>query len=112
MGIKVEFNPDLALRSIAEFKAGRRKKEECVPARLALGKMYPFLKSGQRLYNIGSKTPLLVTKGNENLSEPVAAIRILEVRHILKGKEIFTEGTYIVDRVLDNGWVGFGGYGK
>lgn len=31
MGIKVEFNPDLALRDISEYKSGRRKKEECVP---------------------------------------------------------------------------------
>lgn len=27
MGIKVEFNPDLALRDIAEYKAGRRKRK-------------------------------------------------------------------------------------
>jgi len=31
MGIIVEFNPDLALRDISEFKNGSRKKEECIP---------------------------------------------------------------------------------
>jgi len=30
MGIKVEFNPDLALRNISEFKNGRRQIEECI----------------------------------------------------------------------------------
>lgn len=112
MGIKVEFNPDLALRSIKEFKAGRRALEECIPELLQAGKKYPFLKSGQRLYNIGSKTPLLQTEGAEVLSEPVAAIRILEVTHVVQDEEVITRGTYIVDTVFDNGWVGFGGYGK
>jgi hypothetical protein len=28
MGIKTEYNPDLALRNIAEFKKGKRKNEE------------------------------------------------------------------------------------
>ncbi len=34
MGIKVEFNPDLALRDISEYKEGRRKQEECLPEKL------------------------------------------------------------------------------
>lgn len=112
MGIKVEFNPDLALRSIIEFKAGRRTLEECIPESLEEGKKYSFLKSGQRLYNIGGKTPLLETKGDEKLSEPLAAIRILEVIHSIEEGEVFTRGSYIVDRVFSDGWVGFGGYGK
>ncbi len=112
MGIKVEFNPDLALRSQAEFKAGRRKEAECIPEKLEVGKAYPFLKSDQRLYNIGGKTPLLQTEGNEQLSEPVATIRILEVTHLLENGTVFTRGTYRVDAVFDTGWVGFGGYGK
>ena len=112
MGIKVEFNPDLALRSIEEFKAGRRKKEECVPAKLVVGKTYAFLKSGQRLYSIGGKTPLLITKGGEKLSEPIASIRILDVTHVCEGKDVVTKGTYVIDKVFDTGWVGFGGYGK
>ncbi len=112
MGIKVEFNPDLALRSIAEFKAGRRKEEECIPEILEAGKSYAFLKSDQRLYNIGGKTPLLRTEGNEVLSEPLATVRILEVTHAIIDGKVFTRGTYRVDTVFDTGWVGFGGYGK
>ncbi len=112
MGIKVEFNPDLALRSIAEFNAGRRKEEECIPEKLEAGKSYTFIKSDQRLYNIGGKTPLLQTEGGEVLSEPVAAVRITEVRHVLEDGKVFTRGTYKVDTVFDTGWVGFGGYGK
>ncbi len=50
MGITVDFNPDLALRNIKEFKEGRRKLEECIPEKLEIGKSYNFLKKGQRLY--------------------------------------------------------------
>lgn len=112
MGIKVEFNPDLALRSIEEFKAGRRAEDECVPESLEVGKSYRFRKLGQRLYHIGGKTPLLLTEGEERCTEPLAAVRITEVSHILEGDTVFTVGTYSVDRVLTNGWVDFGGYGK
>lgn len=31
MGIQVEYNPDLALRNIKEFKNGNRKIKECIP---------------------------------------------------------------------------------
>lgn len=37
MGIQVEFNPDLALRNISEFKSGKRKIEECIPINLKKG---------------------------------------------------------------------------
>ena len=37
MGIQVEFNPDLALRSIVHYREGRRDREECVPENLAAG---------------------------------------------------------------------------
>jgi len=46
MGIQVEFNPDLALRDISEYKAGRRKLEECVPEVLEEGRVHDFLKKG------------------------------------------------------------------
>jgi len=55
MGIKVEFNPDLALRNISEFKNGNRKIEECIPESLETGKTYPFLKREQRLYLIAQE---------------------------------------------------------
>jgi hypothetical protein len=112
MGIKVEFNPDLALRSIEEYRAGRRQEAECIPDPLEVGKTYHFLKSGQRLYNIAGKTPLLRTEGDEKLSEPLASIRITEVMHRLDNDIVVTTGSYIVDRIFENGWIGFGGYGK
>ena len=49
MGIAVEFNPDLALRDISEFKAGRRKIEECIPEKLEVGKVHDFFKKEQRI---------------------------------------------------------------
>ena len=44
MGIVVEFNPDLALRNISEFRKGKRKRDECIPANLQTGRVYNFLK--------------------------------------------------------------------
>ena len=40
MGIQVEFNPDLALRNISEHKNNRRKREECIPDPIEVGKEY------------------------------------------------------------------------
>ena len=62
MGIHIEFNPDLALRNISEFKNGKRKIEECIPENLEVGEAYPFLKSGQRNYWILGEIPLIETK--------------------------------------------------
>ena len=70
MGIKVEFNPDLALRNISEYKKGNRKIEECIPEILKVGKVYNFLKNDQRNYWLQGEIPLLETKGNEKLSRP------------------------------------------
>ncbi len=108
MGIKVEFNPDLALRNIAEHKAGRRKIEECVPGELEAGKVYEFLKSGQRLYYLSDsefwgngQIPLCETGGDEKLSRPLASIKILEATHFLEGGEVWTRGKYEVIEVFD-----------
>lgn len=30
MGIVIEFNPDLAIRDISEFKNGNKREEECI----------------------------------------------------------------------------------
>ena len=62
MCIQVEFNPDLALRHINEFEAGRRKEAECIPATLQEGEAYLFLKQGQRNYWLEGEIPLLETK--------------------------------------------------
>lgn len=108
MGIKVEFNPDLALRNIAEHKAGRRKREECVPENLAAGEECAFLKSGQRLYYLsdsefwgGGQIPLCETGGDEKLSRPLASIKILEATHFLEGGEVWTRGKFKVVEVFD-----------
>jgi hypothetical protein len=93
MGIKVEFNPDLALRP---FGTPNRKKEECLPEKLEEGQYYEFLKEGQRNYWLEGEIPLLQTKGNQQLSEPLAAIRIIASTHFLLNKKPYTRGEYLV----------------
>lgn len=108
MGIKVEFNPDLALRNIAEHKNGRRKIEECIPDPIEEGKIYDFLKSGQRLFYLSDsefygngQLPLCETNGKEELSRPIASIKILEATHFLDQGKVFTKGKYQVIEVFD-----------
>lgn len=108
MGIKVEFNPDLALRNITEYKNSRRKVEECVPENLEAGKVYDFLKNGQRLYWLSDsefwgngQIPLFETAGDEKLSRPLASIKILEATHFLENGEVWTRGKYAVIEVFD-----------
>ena len=96
MGIKVEFNPDLALRNIQEYKSGSRKKEECISESLEAGKTYDFLKQGQRNYWFDGEIPLLETKGNETISLPKASILILEATHFVQDGKIWTRGKYKV----------------
>lgn len=108
MGIKVEFNPDLALRDISEYKTGKRKKEECIPSSLKKGKVYSFLKKGQRLYYFSDnkfwgkgQVPLMKTSGDEKLSRPLASIKILEATHFLENGEVHTRGKYKVIKIFD-----------
>ena len=105
MGIKIEFNPDLALRNIIEFEKGEREIEECIPKNLKIGEIYPFLKKGQRNYHISDverfPVPLLETKGNEELSRPIAAVRIIEATHFLKKEKVWTKGRYKVIEIFD-----------
>ena len=103
MGIKVEFNPDLALRDISEFKNGNRKIEECIPENLEEGKVYEFLKKDQRNYWLFGEIPLIETKGNEILSRPKASIIILEATHFVENEEIYTKGKYKVTNVISDG---------
>lgn len=98
MGIKVEFNPDLALR---EYNTPERLKEECLPEHIEEGKIYAFLKEGQRNYWLEGEIPLIMTKGNGILSRPVASIIITEVVHFLKEGKLFTRGKYDVKEVFD-----------
>lgn len=112
MGIQVEFNPDLALRNISEFKAGSRKEEECIPENLEVGKTYPFLKEGQRNYWLEGEVPLLETRGGQQLSRPMASIVILECTHILIGGNPYTKGNYKVVEAFEpsSGKIEFNGF--
>lgn len=107
MGIKVEFNPDLALRDISEFKNGNRKEEECIPENLETGKVCNFLKSGQRNYWLHGEIPLIETKGNEVLSRPIASIIILEATHFVESGKNYTKGKYKIIEVFKDDKVYF-----
>ncbi len=102
MGIKIEFNPDLALRNISEFKNGNRGIEECIPENLEEGKIYPFLKKEQRNYWLHGEVPLIETKGNEVLSRPKASIIILETTHFIDNNEIYTKGLYKIVEIFND----------
>lgn len=112
MGIHVEFNPDLALRNIAECEAGRREAAECIPATLEVGKQYPFLKRGQRNYWLHGELPLLETQGNEQLSRPKASIIIVEVTHFKRQEEVYTRGIYQVVEVFLDDVIHFESYAR
>lgn len=127
MGIQVVFNPDLALRDILHFKNGKRKEAECIPEKLEVGKVYDFLKKEQRNYWLFGEVPLIETKGNEELSRPIASIQILEATHflvdgdgvysyplakdneLLKKGDIWTRGKYQVIEVFSDDDIHFEG---
>lgn len=101
MGIQVEFNPDLALRSHKSYLSGERKREECIPEDLEVGKVYEFLKSGQRNYWLEGELPLLITEGNAKLSRPIASIVIIETTHFIDDGKLYTRGKYLVKEVYN-----------
>ncbi len=107
MGIQVEYNPDLALRS---FGTPERSADECVPEKLILGATYGFLKRGQRLYWMHGELPLVTTDGSEHLSRPLASIVIREVTHFLQNNETWTRGIYEVRAVFIDDHVHFEGF--
>jgi hypothetical protein len=109
MGIKTEFNPDLALR---RYNTKERLEEECLPEKLEKGKIYNFLKKGQRNYWIEGEIPLLETKGNQELSKPLASIIILEPTHYLLNCEPYTKGKYQIIEVFDDDEIHFNGFNK
>ena len=109
MGIKIEFNPELALRNIEEYNQGKRKVEECIPDNLLVGQVYPFLKSEQRCYWLIGEVPLIETKGNGVWSKPKASVSILEVCHFMDNEEIYTKGTYQVLAVFNDDKIYFEG---
>jgi len=112
MGIQVEFNPDLALRNYSEFQAGRRAEEECLPQNLQAGQTYKFLKKEARNYWLQGELPLLETKGNAELSKPLASIIILSATHFLLNGEVCTKGEYMVTEVFTDNQIHFNSYAK
>ncbi len=112
MGIKVEFNPDLALRNISEFKNGNRKIEECIPEFLEAGKVYDFFKKDQRNYWLFGEIPLVETKGNEVLSRPKASIIIMKATHFVESGQIYTRGKYKVVEVFKDDRIYFEGFDR
>lgn len=112
MGIQVEFNPDLALRNIAEFKNENRKAEECIPEKLKVGETYSFLKSDQRNYWLFGEIPLIETKGNGVLSRPKASVQIIEATHFLSEGNMFTRGKYKVMEVFRDDSIKFEGFDR
>lgn len=112
MGIAVEFNPDLALRNISEFKNNNRKEQECIPENLQAGQVYDFLKTGQRNYWLEGELPLLETKGNQQLSKPIASIVILEATHFRQEDKNYTKGKYKVIEVFNDDKIYFNGFAK
>ena len=112
MGIQIEFNPDLALRNISEYKKGARKKEECAPSPMLEGNVYSFLKAGQRNYWFDGEIPLLETKGNAELSRPKASIVILKATHFNQDGKTWTKGKYKVMEVFNDGKIYFESYKK
>ena len=107
MGIQVEYNPDLALRNISEYTKGNRNKEECIHENLVVGKIYSFLKKGQRNYWLFGEIPLIATKGNEILSRPIAGILIKEATHFIENGEVYTKGKYEVIEVFKDNKIYF-----
>jgi len=101
MGIQTEYNPDLALRNIREYQKKRRRLEECIPDPLEKDKVYEFLKKGQRDFWLFGEVPLVETKGNQQLSRPLAAIIIKEPTHFIMDGEAYTCGKYRVIDVFD-----------
>jgi len=114
MGIKTEYNPDLALRNISESKTGKRKINECIPEKLKIGQIHAFLKKGQRNYWMQGEIPLVETKGDENPSKPLASVIILEATHFILDGETYTKGKYKIAEVfsLSDPKVHFNGFSR
>lgn len=112
MGVKIEFNPDLALRNFTECENGNRKSEECIPKDLEAGKVYTFLKSDHRNYFFDGEVPLLETQGNGVLSRPKASILMIEATHFLGNGKPFTKGFYKVVEVFSDDKIHFEGFEK
>lgn len=101
MGIAVEFNPELCLRTFDDYKSGKRRKDECIPEKLELNKTYSFLKEGQRNYWVEGEQPLIETRGWPDCSRPLASVEMLEVTHFVMDQKVYTKGKYLVKEIFD-----------
>ncbi len=97
MGIKVEFNSNLALR---KFGTPGRLEEECLPKKLEHGETHSFFKKGQRNYYLEGEISLNETSGNKVIPFPLATVKILEVTHFLIEGELYTKGIYRIEKNL------------
>jgi hypothetical protein len=110
MGIAVEFNPELALRSQTAYESGARCETECLPVQLQEGQEYRFAKRGQRNFYLQGAVPLRETADNEAVSRPLASITIVEATHVLRDGEPWTIGRYRVDAVFTDDGPHFEGF--
>jgi hypothetical protein len=108
----LEVNPALILRNADEAQTGLRKPEECIPDELQIGKEYPFLKKGQRIYWFDSEIPLIEKNAAGDLSRPLASVQIIEVTHVKDNGVLFTRGLYKVIEVFQDEEVHFEGLNR
>lgn len=101
MGIRIEFNPELCLRTIEDFKNGKREEAECIPEHIKVDKTYEFLKEGQRNYWVEGEQPLIETRGWPDCSRPLASIIIDEATHFMKDGKVWTKGKYHIVETFD-----------
>jgi hypothetical protein len=108
----LEVNPALILRNADEAQTGQRKAEECIPDELQIGKSYPFLKKGQRIYWFDSEIPLIEKSTAGDLSRPLASVQIVEVTHVKDNGVLMTRGLYKVIEVFQDDSIHFEGLQK
>jgi len=105
MSIKMQFAPDLVLRSFSEYEKNKKKQDECFPQELEEGLVYKFLKNGQRAYWLEGEQPLLEKSEDGVVSAPKASVIILEVTHFFSEGKVFSRGLYKVVKCLKEGEV-------
>ncbi len=93
---KFELNQVLALRA---YVTKDRRPEECLPERLFKGEIGWFLKSGRRVYPDNNICDLHETKGDEQVSRPLAKIFLIESIHFSEDGKSWTRGKYEIREV-------------
>jgi hypothetical protein len=77
-GLEVEICDILALRQYGTLDC---VSGECVPSEgeLQVGGIYPFLKSGCRIWNLLEPIPLIVTQGNKQFTEAIGLVNLCNI---------------------------------